>query len=309
MINALDNIIGDLIQSQVNAVAGPTQIGFEPPNQDWRTAVVNANEERLNVYLFDLRENLKFRSNERRREVQQNGWYSETPDPPVLDCMYLITAWSPAVPLPPGVEPTRDEHLLLYDVAQALFRHRSIVVADVYATGIMIPSGRKLVPDVPVLFRDQEFPITVGLPDTMRDLGDFWSTMQAVWRPALQLTVTVPVFLLTPPVESPMVTTTITDHRQQGKPQTAEVLLTVGGQVFAPNSAQPVAGAYVQLQGVNPPALQTVSRRATTGADGRFVFSFLFGGDYQLQAVAGGLGTITRNVTLPSPTGEYNLQF
>jgi len=223
--------------------------------------------------------------------------------------MYLVTAWSPATALPPGVEPTRDEHLLLYDVTQVMFRHRSIVVADVYAPSITIPSGRKLVPDVPLLFRDQEFPITVGLPDTMRDLGDFWSTMQAAWRPALQLTVTIPVFLLGAAVESPMVTTAITDYRQKDKPETSEVWVTIGGHVFAHNSTQPVEGAYVQLQGVNPPALQTVSRRGTTTADGRFLFSFLRAGDYQLQAVASGSGPITRNVTLPSPTGEYDLQF
>jgi hypothetical protein len=303
MINAIDHIVADLIQSQAPPLIlkGGNQVGFDPPNQDWRNTVVNNLEERLNVYLFDLRESLKFRSNERRREVQSNGWSSETYDRPKLNCMYLITAWHPASP---PMEPAPEEHRLLYWAAEVLLRHRSIAVDDVYKPGITIPSGRALPPE----FQGQEFPIEVGLPDGTRDLGDFWSTMQGVWRPALQLSVTIPLLQQLTPFESPVVTTTIADYRQQGKPESAEVLLTIGGQVLAP-TAQPVAGAWVQLQGVNPPALQSLSRRATTGADGRFVFSFLPAGDYQLQAVASGLGPITRNVTFPSPTGEYNLQF
>src|SRR5579863_6383565 len=143
MINTLDNILADLIQSRVTALAGLMQVGFEPPNQDWRNAVLAAGEERLNVYLFDLRENLKLRSNERTRAQAANGWYTETPDPPRLNCMYLLTAWSPAA-VQAGVDPTRDEHQLLYAVAEVLLRHRSLVVADVYQAGIPIPSGRNL---------------------------------------------------------------------------------------------------------------------------------------------------------------------
>lgn len=306
MINALDNILADLIQSQVHVLATKTeQIGFDPPNQDWRTAVVNLNEQRLNIYLFDLRENLKLRSNERRRELQQSGWYSENYDRPRLNCMYLLTAWSPATG---GMEPSSDEHALLYAVAEVLFRHRSIVVADVYKPGIFIPSTNTLA-KLPSVLRDQEFPIEVGLPDTMRDLGDFWSTMQGTWRPALQLTVALPLFPLTPPFESPMVTTAIADYRQQGEPDSPKVWLSIGGHVLAPKSALPVPGAYVEIQGLNPPIVQRIKHHITTAADGRFLFSFLRAGDYQLQAVASGLGPVTRNVTLPSPTGEYDLQF
>jgi len=40
MINVLDNILGGMIQSQVSMV-GATQIGFDPPNRDWRMVMVN----------------------------------------------------------------------------------------------------------------------------------------------------------------------------------------------------------------------------------------------------------------------------
>src|SRR5260370_28386886 len=111
---------------------------FVTANQDWRTAVTNLNMKRLNISTFDLRENLKLRSNERRREQQQNGWYSERGDRPKLNCMYLVTAWSPAAM---GMEPIPEEHNLLYAVVEGLLRHRSICVADVYGSGITVSSN------------------------------------------------------------------------------------------------------------------------------------------------------------------------
>lgn len=304
MIAEVDDILRDLVQSCIPPLAGPTQVGFQAPNQDWRTAVVGAGEERLNVYLFDLRENLKLRSNEFTRE-QQDGWYRDRQDPPRLDCHYLLTVWSPIL-VTPMVEPSRDEHGLLYQVAEVLFRHRSIVVADVYAPGITIPSGRTLIPDVPPPLREEELPIAVGLPDTTRDLGEFWNTM-GTWRPALHLTVTIPVFPLTPDKESPMVTTEIVDYRQQQAPSSAEVWLSIGGHVARSGSGEVVKGVYVQIQGLNPPDVQIVNRHVITQADGRFRFERLRAGEYRLQAIAGA-GSATRIVNLPSGTGEYDLQ-
>ena len=97
MIAPADQILRDVIQSRVPALAGSlAQVGFEPPNDDWKQAVVAAGEERLNVYLHDVRENRKLRTNATRRTVQ-GGWTHEEPAPARLDCRYLVTAWSPAV--------------------------------------------------------------------------------------------------------------------------------------------------------------------------------------------------------------------
>jgi hypothetical protein len=305
VINVLDNILADLIQSRVTVLAGLTQIGFEPPNQDWRNAfLAGVDNDWLNLYLFDLRENLKFRSNERTRTQAANGWYTETPDPPRLNCMYLMTAWNRTALQAGG--PTHDEHKLLYTVAAVLLRHRSLVVDDVYQAGNPIPSGRNL--GSTLQFQDQEFPLEVGVPDNVRDLGDFWSTMQGVWRPALQVTVTIPVFLALPPKESPMVTTEIVGYEIEGHPESEEVVLTIGGRVSTGKPAAAVSGAYVRLQGLNPAAVQIVDRHVSTPADGRFLFSYLQAGRYRLHAVAPGLGPAGRDVDVPSQDGEYDLQ-
>jgi hypothetical protein len=68
----------------------PEPVRFQPPDDDWRTAVTNLQvngqpANALNVYLVDLRENRELRSNERRRSVT-NGIVSDEPAPTRIDC-------------------------------------------------------------------------------------------------------------------------------------------------------------------------------------------------------------------------------
>src|SRR5262249_6485226 len=154
----------------------------------------------------DLREDLKLRSNERTLEPA-NGWYKERRAPPVLDCWYLITAWSPVIHTP-AVEPSVDEHQLLAAVAEVLFRRRSIRIADVYGPGISIPTSRTIV-SVPTELQEEELPIEVAQTDPTQELLEFWSTMRGVWRPSLKLKVALPIFSHEADFQSPSVTTLI----------------------------------------------------------------------------------------------------
>jgi hypothetical protein len=307
MIDPANEIVRDLIQSRLPALAGPSQVGFEPPNDDWRMAVVAASEQRVNLYLYDVRENLTLRTNERLRE-HVDGWLKERWTSPRLDCQYLVTAWSPASFSPPIVEPTRDEHLLLYEVLEVLMRHRPLGVDEVYRPGVTIPSGRTIA-SVPAPLREHPLPVDVAMPNGPSEIGEFWMTMKVVWKTALRLTVTVPVILLEDDFEAPAVTTIRADYRQGALAATAEALLTIGGRVTRGATAEPVRGAWVQILGLDPPEIQFVNRRLVTGADGRFVFSALRPGRYRLRAVASGLGDQPRDVDVPSETGEYDVRF
>lgn len=305
MIDRLDDVLRDLIQSRVTALAGVTQIGFEPPTEEWRLAVLGAGEQRVNFYLYDLRENMKLRSNARTREPQ-DGWYLERSAPPRLDCHYVVTAWSPVM-VTPAVEPAIDEHALLYDVLEVLMRHRPLSAPEVYKPGVFIPSGQTLA-SVPLPLRD-DLPLDVVQVDGIRNLGDFWNTMKLPWKPALHLTVTIPVVLLQPAFESPAVTTLTADYRMTANPATADVLATLGGRVLAGGTTA-VGGAWVQIVGFDPPELQAVNRRLITGSDGRFLFGRLRQGRYRLRAVATGLPDLPpREVAVPSETGEYDISF
>jgi hypothetical protein len=305
MIKELDDILTDLIQSRVPALAGLTQVGFDPPNADWRSAVVTTGEERTNLYLYDVRENLKLRSNERIRTVR-NGILFERPSPSLMNCMYLITAWSPANVAPPVTDPTPDEHRLLALIATLFLRRRSLVVRSVYEPGFTIPSGRTLASYRPEL-QEEELPLDVAQPDGSQGLLDFWTTMGSVWRPALRVTVTLPLFPDDPDIESPLVTTLGANYRQTGMPATEESYFSVGGTILVDSTSEPVGGASVRLRGLAPAAVQAIILRLTTRADGRFVYSRIPAGAYRIEAVAGALSAV-RDVDIPTETGEYDLR-
>jgi len=254
-----------------------------------------------------VRENTRLRSNEARREAA-GGWFRELAPAPRLDCRYLVTAWSPAIAMLPVVEPTRDEHALLYAVAEVLFRHRALVPAEVYEAPWSAPSGNTL-SSVPASLQAEELPLEVAVPDGGPGYAEFWSTMKLAARPALHATVTVPVLLDRSEREFPAVTTLGVDYLPAGDGGTPDRLYTLGGHLRAGAPAQPVAGAWLRILGLDPPAVQAVTRRLVTGAEGRFVFSRLPAGRYELRAVAPGLGVLPRVVDVPSETGEYELNF
>ena len=153
MLPHLDNLLRHLFLAQVPGITSEEQVRFQPPDQDWRMFVSGLGvQNALNIYLVELRENRKLRTNERVREIQ-NGIAIDTPAPRRIDCHYLITAWSPAS-VTTSIEPTIDEHALLYDVTAVLMNHECLVPRKVYAPD-PLPAG------FPELIADVELPMTI----------------------------------------------------------------------------------------------------------------------------------------------------
>lgn len=229
MIDLLDNLMRQVLMDQIPGLA-EAQVRFQPPDQDWRTSVANLGGTALNLYLVDLRENRKLRSNERVRNVEE-GVVTQQPAPARVDCHYLVSAWSPAA----GghlVEPTLDEHALLYRAAEVFLRLSSFNPSRVY------PAGSLALNAWPAAFRDVDLPAVILPVEGFGKLAEFWSGMGqgSLWRPALYLVVTLPVTFLAE-AAGPMVTTRITEYGVAG--QIPDVWVQIGGHVFSP--ARPVA--------------------------------------------------------------------
>lgn len=243
MIDLFENLLRQLLIEEVAELTDEAQVRFQPPDADWRAYVsnlvigtnpVNA----LNVYLADMRENRKLRSNERARTIE-NGVINEEPTPARLDCHYLISAWSPAAPSP-SVEPTLDEQALLYQVAAVLMQRGSLNPSRIY------PAGSAALNAWPAAFHEVELPIVIAPVEGFAKLAEFWSGMGpgAFWKPVLYLIVTLPVTLLRE-VAGPMVTTRITEYRISGSSTIAEVLIEIGGHLLLPPQAVAVGNAVV----------------------------------------------------------------
>jgi hypothetical protein len=290
VIAHLDNLLRHLFVDRIAEITGDDQVGFQPPDQDWRNHVGTLAGPALNVYLVALTENRKLRSNEREREVRDGGVF-DTRAPRRLDCHYMITAWSPVTPSP-LVEPVLDEHALLYQAAAVLINAEPIVPRRIYAPA-------PLPGTFPPAIADAELPSEVLAAEGLSQLTDFWSTVDWRWKPAVHLTVTLPV-IYEQQLSGPLVTTRITEYRQSGRPGTAEVWIQIGGHLRT--GALPVAGAWVRLETPGNLPLQTTE----TDADGRFTFAELAAGPYVLRIRARGFAEATRNVQVPSAAGGYD---
>jgi hypothetical protein len=305
MIDHLDNLLHRLLRYSIAELTADAQIRFQPPDEDWRGIVPTITDaagnpaNSLNVYLVDLRENRRLRSNEREQMTVGQDVF-EVPPPRRVDCHYLISAWSP-VTVTAGIDPTMDEHALLAEVARVLGAHDELDPVEIYAL-----SNPPAAP--PPAIADERFPITLLPGEGFPKYAEFWGTMgeRNRWKPCVYTTITVA--LKEAPVRAgPMVTTTITRTLQRDALTTANTLFHIGGTVFdTAVPAQPVPLAWIEL------LTTTNERRQFTRADslGRFVFADVPGGAWRLRASAVPFGvSAPRDIAVPEPTGSYDLTF
>ncbi|HET9345466.1 MAG TPA: Pvc16 family protein [Candidatus Limnocylindrales bacterium] len=301
LIAAFDNLLRHLFLSAVPQLTDEDQVRFQPPDADWRTYVSNLTvggqpANALSVYLVELRENRKLRSNERHRSYE-SGVTFDRPAPRRIDCHYLISAWSPATTTP-AIEPTLDEVGLLYEASAALLNAQPIVPSEVYAPD-PVPAT------FPAQFAGSEIPTTVLPVEGFPKYAEFWGTMGQThpWRPALYLVATLPVVLAREQL-GPIVTTRITEYRRPEAPSDRDVWVEIGGAV-ATSAGQVLERAWV---GIETPAADLL-QSTLTDEGGHFTFARLSAGSYRLHARAEGLGDVVRDIDVPSFSGEYDLTF
>ena len=301
MLDSIDNMLRQLLLTQVPGITNPLQVRFEPPDDDWRTYVKSLDMVALNVYLVEMRENRQMRSCGRIREVNL-GLVTEKPLPRYVDCQYLITAWD-RVPVSMAVEPTIVEHELLWGVTSALINADPLTPTKIFFPS-PLPSG------FPALIADAEIPTTVLPQEGFGKHAEFWGTMPGnnhPWRPSVNLILTLPV---TQPViqAGPMVTTRITQYRISDSVSGVEMWAEIGGTVYDATVASPMElpDVWVAIEDAAGQQLATT----TTDSFGRFIFNQIRPGTYQLRFIAVNRPAAPpRSITIPSPTGEYNLQF
>ena len=255
------------------------QIVFDRPVESF-----NPTQTTIDLFLFDVRENMELRSNEPLHE-RLNGQIRIHPPPLRVQCSYLVTAWPVG-----GTELSLQEHRLLGQVLQVLSRHPKIPTS-------FLQGG--LVGQQPPL------PMMTSQAEPLKEPAEFWTAIGNKLRPSITVTVTIGLEVEAP-ITAPAV---ITEHIRLGertapdeevlKPPTIETFFRIGGRVTNATS-QPVANASVSLVGTGFSTL--------TGDDGHFLLGMLPGGTYTLR-VQSGATTKSVPITIPATVGNnYNVQ-
>lgn len=167
MIQEVDEALRGLIRRE--ALNGSdVEVVFEAPTRDW---AARRNAPTVDVYLYDIREDLRRRQRGLLNEYDADGHVAARHLPPrhfVLS--YLITAWT---------QRPEDEHRLLSVLLTCFLRHDQVPV-DLLQGGL----GELGLPVA----------LTVALPPSEdRSLADVWSALGGELKPSLDVQVTAPV--------------------------------------------------------------------------------------------------------------------
>jgi hypothetical protein len=258
-------------------------VRFDRPDQTFAGSVPPPAA--INLFLYDIRENLQLRSNE--RVVSRNGSQATIVQPPRrIDCSYLVTAWTV------GSAPLElREHQLLGQTLQVLGRFPTI--PEAYLEGTLA---------------GQEPPLPMMAPqiDGLQSPAEFWTAMGNQLRASFAVTVTISVPLFEP-VSGPIVTRKRTDvgAAEPGVPVDRatldESLVSVGGDVRAAGAGgQPIAGAVVDIV--------DAGLRTHTDQSGRFAFARVPTGDRNFRVVAVGYQPLARTIAVPGKTEDYEFR-
>jgi hypothetical protein len=253
-------------------------ISFDRPSETFKPSQTT-----LDLFLYDVRENMELRSSEPDYERRDGEVLIRRP-PMRVACSYLLTAWPVG-----GPELSLQEHRLL---SQALY----------------VLSGH---PTIPAKFlknslagQEPPLPLVTTHADGLKNPSEFWTAVGNKLRPSVTIVATIALDIFAPET-APMVVTSdvrLGERATSGglTAQTTQDLFHIGGQVKGANKL-PVAGAAVELK--------NTGLRSVTDAEGRYQFGPLAKGSYTVRVQAG-QSVKEVNIVVPAVSGSnYNVQF
>ncbi|MFJ5548483.1 DUF4255 domain-containing protein [Streptomyces sp. NPDC093225] len=185
MIHEVDEALRALVRAEAVGEGADVDVVFEAPTRDW---AARRNTPTVNLYLYDIREDMRRRSRGRRNIYDEQGRVTARTLPPrYFKLSYLISAWT---------QRPEDEHRLLSALLACFLRHDALPAAglgpELAGTGLPVP-------------------VSIALPPPEdRAFADVWSALGGELKPSLDVVVsapvaTAPVWDAGPPVEDGLV--------------------------------------------------------------------------------------------------------
>jgi hypothetical protein len=166
VIHEVDQALRRLVRDE--ALSGTdVEVAFDAPTKDW---AARRNAPTVNVYLYDVREDLRRRQRGLVNEYENGVVAARHLPPRHYKLSYLITAWT---------QRPEDEHRLLSSLLAGFVRYEAVPVE--------LLSGSLAELGLPV-------PITTALPPPEdRAFADVWTALGGELKPSLDVVVSAPV--------------------------------------------------------------------------------------------------------------------
>lgn len=173
MIDDLDKAIKELLERELQPdLAAQIGISFAAPDSDFPPQGLSVPA--VDLFLYDVRENLELRSPGWMIEHRNDGTAFKKRKPVRVDCSYLVTAWAS----PTSNTQAFDEHHLLSQVMKVLLKHPTI-------PDVLLPESLK--------GQEPPLPATTLQPGRLQSVSEFWQALGGKPKAALNYTVTIGV--------------------------------------------------------------------------------------------------------------------
>lgn len=188
MIHDLDETLKELLTQKGREEGLPNiDIKFDTPDKDWAQASKGTSV--INLFLYDIRENLQLRSNE--RYLSRNGMAgSEDFAPTRIDFTYLISVWASEG----EADRVKKEHETLGQVLTTLLRY-PILPQEVLQGAIRSQS------QIPGAQLPRAW---IAQPEDTPKTWEFWGSNE--WRLKAGISYRVTLYIQPRPIESTLVT-------------------------------------------------------------------------------------------------------
>lgn len=281
MITDIDDVLRKLLERELPITDHEVDIAFDQPKREWSSRL---SKPTLNLFLFDLRENLRLRGSEQNRSIARPDGITEVRRNPVrMDLRYLMTAW---------VKEPDDEHLLLANSLMALLRN-PLLPQDLLNENLQHQP-------TPILMDVASFPPEIG---PMDKFSEIWGVLDNEMRPGIIITITLSMDPYRP-LLYPQVRTRQTRFVQDTGFTSAKKNLAAP----SPSKTYWSAGGSIKSDKYSPASLTVVcvetKQSVEPNEEGKFMLHHLTEGEYHVDILYNQKVLKRQKIQVPSPDYE-----
>jgi hypothetical protein len=272
---------------EIDIQGNEVDIQFDSPKREWSSRL---SKPTINLFLFDIRENLRLRGSEQYSTVALDNGTSEVRRNPVrMDLRYLMTAW---------VKEAEDEHLLLSSALMGMLRN-PFLPTDLFTERLQSQPA-------PVALDVATFPPENGPVDKFTEI---WGVLDNELRPGILVTVTISVDPYKPLVFKQVKTREMRFVQDSAIGSLQPALVTAKPTRSVSKTYWVVSGA-IKSEKYDPSNLSAIlvekQQPVELDAGGKFVLHNLAEGEYHLDILFH--KKILKRQIIQVPASDYEIQ-